>query len=311
MTPDELVQWLLKSTFLDPLWDASFKLLIADPAHPQRLTHFLNSLLRLEGNEAIVSTQLKVNEHPSPFGYEKGISFDIHCANQKGEPIIIEMQRNGSSLFKDRMLYYASAVIRKALQSGATTYALPKIYVLSIMNFTFQTENTGYYHTVQLVERENNTLFHDKITFVYIELPHYNEQEHRPTTFEEKWLYALKRMGELKEAPPELDDPIYQDLFQSAKICNFASDTLLAVASNMKDEALYNDNMTCAKQQARTEGLAEGIAEGQSAKTLETIQRMLAKEYPWSEITDITGVTEAEYPAFLQQVKIHLSSPGQ
>ncbi len=48
--------------------------------------HFLNALLRLEGPEEILTADLRIQEH-----------FDIHCVNQRGEPIVVEMQRKGTS----------------------------------------------------------------------------------------------------------------------------------------------------------------------------------------------------------------------
>lgn len=68
-------------------------------------------------------------------GLEKGLRFDIHCRNQRGEPIVAEMQRNGTDLFKDRMLYYAASLIRQEIRSRDKSCELPRIYVLCILNF--------------------------------------------------------------------------------------------------------------------------------------------------------------------------------
>lgn len=94
----------------------------------------LNFLLKLAYEESITSVQLDQNETPGTLGLEKGLRFDIHCHNQQGEPIVAEMQRNGTDLFKDRMLYYAASLIHQEIQSGDESYELPRIYVLCILN---------------------------------------------------------------------------------------------------------------------------------------------------------------------------------
>jgi len=43
LTKEEIKAELLTHTFLDPRYDACFKLLIADESHPERLVHFLNT----------------------------------------------------------------------------------------------------------------------------------------------------------------------------------------------------------------------------------------------------------------------------
>ena len=89
MSPAQIKAELLTHTFLDPRWDASFKLLIADEEHPERLVHFLNSLLRLEGTDQITTAILQGTEQEVIFGFEKKVTFDIHCKNERNEPIIV------------------------------------------------------------------------------------------------------------------------------------------------------------------------------------------------------------------------------
>jgi len=301
LSHEELVAWLRSHTYLDPLWDASFKILIADAAHPERLVHFLNALLRLDGPEEILTADLHIQEHPSPFGYEKGIAFDIHCVNQRGEPIVVEMQRKGTNLFKDRMLYYAATAIRKALASGTKSYRLPKVFILSIMNFSFDEAAPRYHRTVQLVEREDHTLFYDKLTFVYIELPHFRLGENELVTYEDKWLYALQHMGELVDLPAGLSHPIFQDLFESARICKFDISTLEQVATHMRDEASYNDDIAYTEAKAEARGKAEGVAigkaEGKVEGKMEIARQMRSAGEPLDKINLYTGLTIAQIEA--------------
>ena len=122
LNPAELVLELKRHAFLDPLWDANFKMLVADQHHPERLVHFLNALLRLQGLERIASATLQGSEQEVVLGFEKKIRFDIHCKSQRGEPIIVDMQRNGNHMFKDRMLYYSAIAINRLLKKSLLRY---------------------------------------------------------------------------------------------------------------------------------------------------------------------------------------------
>jgi len=102
LTKEQILAELLTHTFLDPRYDATFKLLIADEDHPERLVHFLNSMLRLTGPDSIATACLVGTEQDVVLGFEKKIVFDIHCRNDRDEPIIAVHSthtHNGVTLF--------------------------------------------------------------------------------------------------------------------------------------------------------------------------------------------------------------------
>ena len=141
---------------------------------------------------------------------------------------------------------------------------------------------------------DTNTLFYDKLTFVYIELPHFRLGEDELLTYEDKWLYALQRMGELASLPAGLGHPIFQDLFESAKICNFDASTLEQVATHMRDEASYNDDLAYTEAKAEARGRAEGKAEGKAEQQLEIARQMKADGESLDKICKYTGLKPEE-----------------
>jgi len=284
LTKDEIKAELLTHTFLDPRYDACFKLLIADEAHPERLVHFLNSLLRLEGVEQIAQATLRGTEQEVLFGLERKVIFDIYCQSEKGEPILVEMQKSGDESFKDRMLYYASTAIRKEMMSGVTKITLPKIYLLAVMDFAFQEPSEHFHHTVKLTDIDLGDIFYDKLTFVFIELPKFRKSKEELKTNEEKWLYALGHMGELNECPKELKGPIFDELFQSAKISRLDSMILDQISSKLADEGIRQGELAFATRVGREEGRQEA--------SMQIIQRMLEQGLSWDLITQMTQMDQ-------------------
>jgi len=297
LTREEVVAVLKTHTFLDPLWDASFKILIADEQHPERLVHFLNSLLRLAGDDRISTATLQGTEQEVLFGWEKKVRFDIHCRNQNNEPIIVELQRNGHVGYKDRMLFYSAVAIRKEVTPQSTSYNLPRIYVLALLNFQLEAVQQDYHHTIMLYDLEHREVFYNKLTFVYIELPRFTKGSKELVSEEERWLYALRTMGEAKTRPQELSGPIFESLFESAKISTFDDVNLNMVAETMIDQADRNDEIAWGVKKGLEQGLEQGIEQGKELDKIETTQGMLAKGYDWTTITDITHLDQPAYEA--------------
>ena len=295
MTPAQIKAELKSHTFLDPRWDATFKLLIADEEHPERLVHFLNSLLRLEGSDQITTAILQGTEQEVIFGFEKKVTFDLHCKNERDEPIVVEFQRDGDQTFKDRMLYYSAIAIRKEIMAGTIVYRLPQIYVLALMNFDLEAIAGKFHHTVKLMDIEFGTIFYDKLTFVYIELNQFKKSLQELETNEDRWLYALGNMGDAKERPTELSGPIFESLFESARISKFDSMKIDTLSAKLADEGIRNGELAYAINKGLAQGRAEGKVEGKVEGIVELIEERLRKGISWELITQGTGITPEEF----------------
>ena len=295
LTKEQIKAELLKHTFLDPKWDATFKLLIADEEHPERLVHFLNSMLRLEGTDRILTAVLQGTEQEVVLGFEKKVVFDIHCRNERDEPIVVEFQRTGDESFKDRMLYYAAVAVKKEITAGTFEYKLPRLYVLALMNYEFDEHPSEHHHTVKLVNIDHGGVFYDKLTFVYVELPKFRKSEPELASDEDLWIYALKGMGEMEERPAALSGPIFEQLFESARIAILDSMKLDTLSAKLADEGIRNGEMKYALRKGREEGFAEGLAEGEAKGKLEgkveLVMEMLRNGGDWVTITRLTGMT--------------------
>ncbi|MCW5953933.1 MAG: PD-(D/E)XK nuclease family transposase, partial [Propionibacteriaceae bacterium] len=71
------------------------------------LIHFLNDILRYEGEERIIDVSfLQTAQDPQIAVYRQSI-VDVLCKNQNGEQFIVEMQINHHKGFEKRAQYYA------------------------------------------------------------------------------------------------------------------------------------------------------------------------------------------------------------
>jgi len=192
------------------------------------------------------------------------------------------------------MLYYAAVAIKKEISAGTIEYELPQIYVLAMMNFTFDEHPEEHHHTVKLVNVEHGGIFYDKLTFVYVELPKFHKKESEISNDEERWLYALGNMGTLTERPTALSGPIFEHLFESARIAILGNMKMHEISAKLADEGIRNGEMRFALRKGREEGLAEGREQGQKEANKKAAKSLKDQGVPSSVIHTATGLSEDE-----------------
>ena len=159
------------------------------------------------------------------------------------------------------------------------------------MGFEFEKNNTKdeYINSIKL-KNQNNKIFYDKLSFIFIELPKYNKCEAELKTHFDKWLYFLKNLDSFDKIPDILKEDIFEEAFKVAEIAKFTKQELLEYENSLK---IYRDNINVietAKMEGREEGLKEGLKEGIS----KVAKKMLALGHSVEEIAEITGLTVNE-----------------
>ena len=95
-----------KRTYLDPLYDAAFKVFLSDE---QALISFLNGVFKLEGDNRITAVTIKNTEVNILFPQVKTFRLDIRATTSTGFCINVEMQKAKHSRFIERILLQHSA----------------------------------------------------------------------------------------------------------------------------------------------------------------------------------------------------------
>ena len=280
--------------YINPYTDYGFKYLFGTEPNKDITLELVNALL--QGKEVIKSLTLLPTEQLGDTKDDRRSVFDVYCENEKGDKIIIEMQKADQQWFKDRSVYYSSFPIRQQGEKGQWRFGLKAVYTIGILDFVFDEDKDDkeyYHHVVKLMDVNKNTVFFDKLTYIYLEMPKFQKTEDELVTMADKWLYALKNLPRLLERPAALQERIFKKFFEVAEIGNLSKEEY---AKYFESEKVYYDNdgaIRTAEAKGRAEGRAEGIEETRRA----TAKRMKADGMPHDIIAKYTGLTEEEVSA--------------
>lgn len=225
--------------FINPFTDYGFKKLFGEEANKFILIEFLNSIL--PEYHQIAHLTFKNTEQLGQTAEDRKAIYDIYCESTTGERFIVELQRIKQEYFKDRTIYYATfPIVEQSAKGKGWRYELKPIYCISILDFTLTSkDNNEVIHTIQLKD-QNNQVFYDKLTFIYLEVPKFNKAENELTTDLDKWLFYVKNLKDLNVIPQVFrGDTVFEQAFQKAKVANLNRDEWLDYERSLKT---YRDN---------------------------------------------------------------------
>ena len=281
--------------YINPYTDYGFKYLFGTEPNKDITLELVNALL--QGKEVIKSLTLLPAEQLGDTEEDRRSVFDVYCENEKGDKIIIEMQKADQPWFKDRSVYYSSFPIRSQGEKGKWLFGLKAVYTIGILNFVFDDDkdDTEYYHhIVLLMDVEKKEVFYDKLTYIYLEMPKFKKTEDELVTMADKWLYALKYLPELLERPKALQERIFSKFFEVAEVAALSKEEY---AKYWESEKIFYDNVgafMAAEAKGLAKGLArgrvEGRAEGEQSKAIDTARRMKTDGMSVASIAKYTGL---------------------
>lgn len=262
----------LEDRYINPYTDFGFKVLFGTEMNKELLISFVNSLFA--GKEIIKDLTYLNTEHLGISEVDRRAVFDVYCENEKGEEILIEMQRGEQQFFKDRSLYYSTFPIREQGRKGDWDYELKAVYVIGILNFTFNDNDKEYFHhRVQLLDVNTKEVFYDKLTFVYLEMPKFNKQEEELTDMFDKWLFVLRNLSRLMERPRALQERIFTKLFEAAEIAKFTKEQYEAYEDSLKVYRDWQNTIATAESKGHEKGMAEGLKKGRAEGIVQGMEK--------------------------------------
>lgn len=269
--------------------DFAFKKLFGSEANKECLISFLNALL--DGKEEIVNLTYLNVEHLGHAAAERKAVFDVYCENTKGEKFLIEMQKAEQEYFIDHSIYYSTFPIQEQAPQGKWNFQLQRVYTIGILNFVFDNTDDNYlHHEVKLMDTKTNSIFFDKLTYVYLEMPKFKKEEHELATIFDKWLYAMKNLYRLLDRPQALQEAVFQRFFEQAEIANFSQQERRDYRESQKD---FWD-LFAVTETAEKRGRAEGRAEGKDERNIEIARSMKADNIAVPTIIKYTGLSAEE-----------------
>jgi len=279
----------LKDKYINPLTDFGFKKLFGSEPNKILLIDFLNQILpdkhQIKDLTYARNEQLGLNE------LDRKAIFDLYCIGESGERFIVELQKAKQNFFKDRSIYYASFPIQEQAQKGDWDYRLEPVYTVGILDFIFE-DHRSEEDLLHLVELKNQRcdVFYDKLKFIYIELPKFTLGEDELETQFDKWLFVFRHLSTLQNRPEQLQDKIFQRLFEAAEIARFSPEEREAYEDSLK----YYRDLKNVVDTSREEGILEGIEQGIEKRNLEIAKQMKKEGESIEKIMRYTNLSRAK-----------------
>ena len=143
---------------------------------------------------------------------------------------------------------------------------------------------------VALREKSSDSIFSDKLRFIYLSLPLFDKREEECETGFEKWIYVLKYMEVLERLPFTAQKKIFNHLAKLADVRCLSSEEQEKYDESIKAVDDYYSGLYGSYVEGEEKGIAKGKAEGKA----EVARNMMAMGMPWSQIVQLTGLTEEQ-----------------
>jgi predicted transposase/invertase (TIGR01784 family) len=283
----KLDKMIVTEKYINPFTDFGFKKLFGTEPNKDLLIDFLNEVILPEKHK-IVDLSYKKNEHLGDTEFDRKAIFDLYCLGSNDERFIVEMQKAKQNYFKDRSVFYSTFPIQEQAIKGDWNYRLSEVFTVGILDFVFSeskspkqihiegdknkkdtTEMNDVRHLVTLKD-QNNKVFYDKLTFVYLEMPNFTKTEDELETTYDKWLYVLKNLPNLDKRPHNLQEKIFERLFETAEIAKFSSSEKEEYEDSLKTyrdlknviDTSYDDGKIEGELEAQTKGIIKSLKRG-------------------------------------------------
>jgi predicted transposase/invertase (TIGR01784 family) len=286
----------MKSKYINPFTDFGFKKIFGEEASKPLLLDFLNALLPESGK--IVDLTFKNSELHVDTNKNWNLGYDIYCKNEKGEKIIVELQKAEQNFFGKRNTYYASFPIIEQGEKGNWDITLKAVYCIGILDFTFDNAKSDmdkgeFEHTIKL-KNQNGKTFYEKLTFIYFEMPNFKKTEEELETRLDQWLYFIKHLEDFQVIPNIIADEVFQHAFEKVELAKLGSIDMEKYERSLKIFRDLNGAFTTAHDDGKVEGIIEGKIEGKAEGKIEIASFMKAENESIEKIIKYTGLTMEE-----------------
>ena len=147
---------------------------------------------------------------------------------------------------------------------------------------------------VALREKSSDSIFSDKLRFIYLSLPFFDKSEEECETGFEKWIYVLKYMEVLERLPFTAQKKIFNHLAKLADVRCLSSEEQEKYDESIKAVDDYYSGLYGSYVEGEEKGIAKGRAEGELSKSLTIARNLLAMGMTLPQIMKATGLNEEQ-----------------
>ncbi|MBO7105558.1 MAG: Rpn family recombination-promoting nuclease/putative transposase [Fibrobacter sp.] len=285
-----------KSPFANLLVDLAFKKAF-DPDKPssrENLVNLLNDLLEPQLKRPIVTVKTRnVAHNLSGSKVSRTAIFDLHCKDDMGNLIEIEVQIRKLKNFRKRLAFYASEMVANQSEPGDDwNYDIKPTYVIAFARHKVFDDNR-IVHRAAVTDLETGAQFVDAYNFTTVELSKVPFFIKKKSDDLSKWLFFFRFLNRLKELPAELDEKKFEHLTESSKVSNFSKEEF-EVYQKMYHEKWDHNVMVDGIFEEFADEINAKVAESVSEKTREIARKMKSKNMPVEQIAELTGFSVEE-----------------
>ena len=288
-----------KSPYADLLIDLAFKKAF-DPDKPvsrKNLVNLLNDMLAPQIKRRIVNVKTRnVAKNLSGSKESRTAIFDLHCEDDAGDLIEIEVQIQDLDNFLKRLAFYASELVANQAETGTDwKYDIKPTYVIALAKQRIF-EDERIIHRSTLVDLETGNQFVDSYNFTVVELSKVQFHIEAKSDSLSKWLFFFRYLSHLRELPKELNERKFKQLTESSKVSKFSKKEFEAYQRMYHEEWDHNAMVSGVFRNFATEinaKIDERVADTKS----EIAKKMKARNRPIEEIVEDTGLTKEEVEA--------------
>ena len=161
-------------------------------------------------------------------------------------------------------------------------------------------EVTKFRTDVALREKSSDSIFSDKLRFIYLSLPFFDKSEEECETGFEKWIYVLKYMEVLERLPFTAQKKIFDHLAKLADVRCLSSEEQEKYDESIKAVDDYYSGLYGSYVEGEEKGIAKGRAEGELSKSLTIARNLLAMGMSLPQIVKATGLNEEQLKQLLE-----------
>ena len=251
--------------YIDIFTDYGFKKIFGEEANKHFLIDFLNSLLPPAAH--IKDLRFKNNEKLGISPDSRNAVYDIYCENDKGEKFIVELQKVKQKYYLDRTIFYSTFAISEDGRKGEWDWILKPVYCISLLDFRLvddaaRKEDTNVIQRVSLKNEAGREIYH-KLTYIYIEMPNFNKEEHELVTRLDQWLFFIKNL-ESFEAIPEIfkSEIVFVEAIQKAELAKMNVEDRAQYEIDLKEYRNNIANINTAMEDGINKGIEIGEEQG-------------------------------------------------
>ena len=153
------------------------------------------------------------------------------------------------------------------------------------MNFMPKEHEVTKFRTdVALREKSSDSMFSDKLRFIYLSLPFFYKSEEECETGFEKWIYVLKYMEVLERLPFTAQKKIFDHLAKLADVRCLSSEEQEKYDESIKAADDYYSGL----YGSYVEGEEKGMAKGMAKEKLDTAYRLLSMGLSEAQVSTAT-----------------------